>query len=209
MDESINKRPLRVCILTNIPAPYRLPVFDAVGQSVDLTVFYCQGSSSERKWTTNLDSKNVQNVILPTQKLPAVSKLFIYNPTFDSILQDEPFDVYIAGENFDTAPSVKTLQKNAQQQQKPLIIWSEAIDTAYASGNIMSNRYRKWLYGKADYFLAYSEMAATYLKQRQVPPNKIYRGYQIVPTEQLAEPTKNKKRNGAWRSCRHSLFGVF
>lgn len=196
MDKSVKKRPLRVCILTNIPAPYRLPVFESLGQYVNLTVFYCKDSSSERQWTIDIGSENVQNDILTSLKLPFVSKYFTYNPTLRSILLNELFDVYIAGENFDTASSVITLQKAAQRQKKPFIIWSEAIDTQYASGNIVSNQYRKCLYRKADYFLAYSEMASTFLKHRKVPMHKIKRGYQIVPDEQLRPPTKNKKQLG-------------
>jgi len=40
----------RVAVVTNIPAPYRLPVYDALAAEpdIDLTVIYCSGREPDR-----------------------------------------------------------------------------------------------------------------------------------------------------------------
>ena len=45
-------RPLRVALVTNIPAPYRVPVYNRVAQlqPFDLTVFYAAPSEPDRNW---------------------------------------------------------------------------------------------------------------------------------------------------------------
>ena len=44
--------PLRVAIVTNIPTPYRLPVFEALADDprLELKVFFCSGREPDRKW---------------------------------------------------------------------------------------------------------------------------------------------------------------
>src|SRR5512138_2898762 len=45
-------RKLRVAIVTNIPAPYRLPVYGLLSQEpdLDLHVVYCSGREPDREW---------------------------------------------------------------------------------------------------------------------------------------------------------------
>ncbi|MBT9460167.1 MAG: hypothetical protein IV084_00720, partial [Rugosibacter sp.] len=44
--------PLRVAMVTNIPAPYRLPVFEQVAATPDIEfcAFYCSGREPDREW---------------------------------------------------------------------------------------------------------------------------------------------------------------
>lgn len=45
-------KPIRLVIVTNIPAPYRLPVYDLLAQEPDLDihVVYCSGREPDREW---------------------------------------------------------------------------------------------------------------------------------------------------------------
>ena len=47
------RRPVRALIVTNIPAPYRIPVYELLddGADVDLRVLYFAGSEADRDWT--------------------------------------------------------------------------------------------------------------------------------------------------------------
>ncbi len=50
--KQISFAPLRVAIVTNIPAPYRLPVFEALAADpqIELKVFFCSGREPDREW---------------------------------------------------------------------------------------------------------------------------------------------------------------
>ena len=187
----------RVLLLTNVPAPYRLPVFQALGGYVELTVLFSEGVDPARRWTTRLDSDRVRYETLPTHRLPAPGGGgIVWNPGLGVRLRRAPFDVYIAGENFSSLPAVLTVRRASRRWSKPLVVWSEAIDTAYASGHTWSNAYRRWLYRRSDAFIAYCQRAKEYLMRRGAPEERIIIGYQVVPSEQLPPPAMDKAALG-------------
>ncbi len=49
---------IRVAIVTNIPAPYRLPVFEALAadSQIELKVFFCSGREPDREWDLSAGS---------------------------------------------------------------------------------------------------------------------------------------------------------
>jgi glycosyltransferase involved in cell wall biosynthesis len=55
---------LKLAIVTNIPAPYRLPVYEAlaVDPQIELKVFFCSGREPDRKW--DLRDANFEQVFL-------------------------------------------------------------------------------------------------------------------------------------------------
>ena len=185
-----------VLLLTNTPAPYRLPVFAAVAKEVELTVFYCEPRQPDRLWQMNVAESAVSHQFLPSRTVPLPGLPLTLNPGLGQLLRQTWFDLIIAGENFSHFPAVLTAQRAARRQGKPFVLWSEAIDTAYASGHLVSNFYRRWLYGRTDNFLAYSEAAKQFLLRRGADEEKIFRGYQVVPPEQLPPPAESKAELG-------------
>lgn len=186
----------KVVLLTNSPAPYRLPVFAALAEAVDLTVLYCQPNQSDRLWQMDMVETAVTSHNLSNRTLPLPGLSLTLNLGLAKRLQQTPFDLIIAGENFSHFPAVITAQRAARQQGKPFVLWSEAIDTPFASGHFVSNAYRRWLYGRTDQFLAYSEAASQFLRRRGAPADKIVRGYQVVPVSQLPSPAQSKEALG-------------
>lgn len=182
-----------VLLLTNIPTPYRLPVFEAIGERVDLTVYFCEGHDPDRLWRVSPSSKQARYETGTVRRLPAG---IIWNPDLGSRLRRTPFDVYLAGDNFTNAPSVLTAWRAARRRHRPFIIWCEALDTAYASGNLVSNAYRHWLYPRTDAFLAYGQRAEAYLVTRNAAPDRIVRGRQVIPPELIPPPTLDKPALG-------------
>ncbi|MCB0115461.1 MAG: hypothetical protein KDD84_15280, partial [Caldilineaceae bacterium] len=126
----------RVLILTNIPAPYRLPVFEQLAQHVALTVAFCESEDKERQWRVDLNGDRVNYHAFDAQPIRLTNGItFVRNPALGDWLSRHPFDVYIAGENFVNAPSVLAVMRAARRAKKPFILWSENIDTDFASGN--------------------------------------------------------------------------
>jgi len=190
MPQAIGKQ---VLLLTNVPTPTRFPVFESLTEQVDLTVYFCQGYDPARVWRVKPQSERVRYEILAARTLPLPGGVeIVWNPGLWAGLRHSPFDVYIAGENFNTFPSVLTVWRAAQHWNKPFALWSEAIDSVYASGNWVSNLYRRWLYQRTDAFIAYGERAKTFLARRGASPERIVLGLQVIPAEQLPTPTIDK-----------------
>jgi glycosyltransferase involved in cell wall biosynthesis len=192
----MKQRP-QVLLLTNVPAPTRLPVFEALTECVDLTVFFCQARASDRLWRVELRSERVKYETAAARVLPLPGGVeIIWDPGLWTRLHQAPFDVYIAGENFTNFPSVLTMWRAARHWKKPFILWSGAIDTRYASGNLLSNTYRRWLYRRTDAFIAYGQRPKAYLVRRGAAPDRIVLGLQVVPSEQLPPPAADRSQLG-------------
>lgn len=172
----------RTLLLTNTAAPYRLPLFDALGEQMELIVYSCQSSPPDRRWRPDLESEHVRFVQLShrTRQLFGMGPAWIWNSGLRARLREEQFDVYISGENVLAAPSVLVVQSAARREGKPFILWSGAIDTPYASGNWLSNLYRRWLYRRTDAFVAYGKRAKAFLVKRGALPDRISTGTQVI-----------------------------
>ena len=186
----------KVLLLTNAPAPYRLPVFAALAKAVDLTIFYCEPTQPDRFWVIADEATAYASRSLPARTLPLPSMPLTLNPGLRKRLRQTQFDLIIAGENFSHFPAVVTALGAAKRANKPFVVWSEAVDTPFASGHFLSNGYRRWLYGRTSAFLAYSEAAKLFLLRRGVAEEKIVRGYQVIPAEQLPPPAQSKAALG-------------
>ncbi len=182
----------KVVLLTNTPAPYRLPIFAALAEKVDLMVLYCEPKQPDRLWQLDEGGTAVSSQFLPSRTIPLPGFPLTVNPGLNKLLHQTGFDLIIAGENFSHFPAVLAAHRAAQRQNTPFVLWSEAIDSAYASGHFVSNLYRRWLYGRTTAFLAYSAAAKQFLLRRGAAKDKIFRGYQVVPAEQLPPPSQNK-----------------
>jgi glycosyltransferase involved in cell wall biosynthesis len=193
MPKAIVKQRPGVLLLTNVPTPTRFPVFESLTEQVDLTVCFCQGYDPARVWRARPQSERVHYEMLAASTLPLPGGIeIVWNPGLWARLRRDPFDVYIAGENFTNLLSVLTLWRAARHWKKPFALWSEAIDSAYASGNWVSNLYRRWLYPRTDAFIAYGERAKAFLTRRGASPERIVLGLQVIPPEQLPAPAVDK-----------------
>lgn len=185
-----------VLLLTNAPAPYRLPVFAALADTVDLTVWYCEPRQPDRLWQGDADAYKVTRCLLPSHTLALPGIPLTLNPGIVQRLHHAQYDLIIAGENFSHFPAVLAANRAASRRNKPFVLWSEAIDTAFASGHPVSNGYRRWLYGRSSGFLAYSAAARQFLLRRGAAERSIVRGFQVVPSQQLPPPAQSRAALG-------------
>ncbi len=77
----------RVALVTNIPAPYRLPVYEIVAaqQGIDLCVFYCSGREPDREW--DLQSTKFRQVFLEEKFITYRNRFIHCNPDVWSALR--------------------------------------------------------------------------------------------------------------------------
>lgn len=186
----------RVHLLTNLPAPYRLPVFAELGKHVTLTVCFGRAAASDRQWQAAPLPSHVTSHALSYRSIRLPGIEFTWNPGYGRYLTRHPADIYIAGENFTDLLAVTTACRAARRQRKPFILWSEAIDTPYAKGHPASSAYRRWLYRHTDAFLAYGSRAQAFLEARGAPASRIVQGWQVIPPEQLPPPSRTRQQLG-------------
>ena len=193
------KRNTKVLLLHNIPAPYRLPLFEQVAKKVDLQVFFCKKSHKRRLWETNFSKYNFKRKILKNFSL----RPFVFNFTLPWELLKNKSDIYLVGENgFETMFSIFWVFLVSKIYKKSLIIWSGKFETEWTRQQLKGIRkyaelvlslYRKFLYHNASAFIAYSTKAKEYLVKRGVSEEKIFIGGQVMPEELLQEVNISKQ----------------
>lgn len=95
MSEDQGQRPIKVAMVTNIPAPYRLPVYERLvaKPGIELCVFFCSGREPDREW--DLQEGGFQQVFL-TEKFITYRGRYIHcNPDAWSALKRFAPDVVI------------------------------------------------------------------------------------------------------------------
>lgn len=85
----------RVAVVTNIPAPYRLPVFEhlAAEPDIDLKVFYCSGREPDREW--NLGDSGVAQQFLMERYVSVAGRYIHINLDVWKALNDFHPDVVV------------------------------------------------------------------------------------------------------------------
>jgi glycosyltransferase involved in cell wall biosynthesis len=197
------KEPLSVLILHNIIAPYRLPVFEALAQEWDLTVYFCQPTTADRRWQVSLGGYTFQRAVLRHKSVRiGNAATIVLNPDLPARLIRQPFDVYIVGENSQHALSSLCVLAAARLRRKPLVCWSEHIEgerkvaTSGSVGQFLIEAYRRAIYRRASSFVAYGGRSADFLAQRGVLPERIVTGVQVVPRSQAPLVTASKSELG-------------
>lgn len=186
----------------NIVSPYRLPLFEELEKDYDVTVWFHRETSEDRKWGAELENYSFDSVILKNFQVGPLT----LNPGFFLKLLRHDFDVYFINENPSTFLSSFAILLAAKLKRKPVVIWSETIDTeksqelpenplkkiAVKSWRGFKETYRKILFKFSDRFVAFSQMAEEFLEKRGVPEEKIETQIQVMPEELLLPEPENQ-----------------
>ena len=181
----------------NIISPYRLPLFEKLNEDYEVEVWFHRENSDERKWETELENYNFDSKILKNFQIGPIT----YNPGFFLKLLQKDFDVYLINENPSTFLSSFAVLAVAKLKKKPVIIWSETIDTEKSKElpetlfkkipvkvwRVFKETYRRILFKFSDRFVAFSKMAENFLTRRGVGKEKIEAQMQVMPEELLLE----------------------
>jgi glycosyltransferase involved in cell wall biosynthesis len=180
----------RVVILHNVVAPYRLPLFTALGRSYDVHVLFCSGRAGPRKWDTAVRGAGFDSTVLAAVHLGP----FVLNVGLLRVLFRRPADVYIAADNDENVLSIVVLALFAALKRAPLIVWNEhVIDGRERRTGLLARClvaikrvYRRWLYARAAAFLSMSgSYTDAFLAANDVDPALVFTGTQVMPQELL------------------------
>lgn len=188
----------KITILTNIVAPYRLPLFEKLNTEYDVTVVFAAESRDHRKWSTSLERYSFDYKIFDSRTIGP----FDFSYKLLRYVLNENSEAIIIGDNpsYFYLTFLKRLQTLTTEEK--FIIWSEAIpeqekekfsekkyrDRSIKTYRKASNYYRKYLYRLSDSVIAYSEMSHDLVSDFGVPSDKIITGQQVVPGEAISPP---------------------
>lgn len=202
----------KIAIITNIPSPYRIPLFEKIAKKVDLFVYFMSNSEKEREWDVKLSEK-FKYKILNGFNLMSIGFRLNYNINLSIIneIHKNDYDVVIVGGYSSLTTQLTFLL--CKLKKIPIILWS---------GNTIhdDNLLRKFtlpltrfLIRKSDAFVVYGTRAKEYVVSLGIPKEKIFIAINVgdveffcKENERLKKHKKENKKNYKIKNKYNLLF---
>ena len=187
-DGTFNRLPATIAIVTNMLAPYRIPLFRALAARPEvsrLTVLVCVDKERDRDWTVTSEPgfEVVRCWGLSLQRTIGGDRLRVVHLRF-GVMQwlatQRPDHVLIGDASWTSY--LATLA--CRVLGIPYSVWSEITPVSRVSDGL-AGRLRRWMYGGAHRCVAASGEAARFLAGQGVPELRIRRAINAVDVTQL------------------------
>lgn len=183
----------RVLLVTNIPNPYRIPLFNELHrqlerQDIQLRVLFAALGYRRRKWMLDMSQCCFEYDVLSSRTFEiggdAEKTIFTYGGLFQHLRKYHPDAVVVAGF------SLATLQLwlNSWIESLPYIIWTGSVKGVWTNRagkrttrSLVRTLQRKAMVSRAAGFVAYGSSARTYLIDLGVSPEIISIGISWRP----------------------------
>ncbi len=189
----------KVLLITNIPNPYRVPLFNVMSKifaskQLHLKVIFGSEGYKRRLFTLNKEELQFDYTILNDQahsfSNDSEKSVFLYKGLSDVLKNEKPDAIIVSG--FSSA-TMKVLW-HAMPRRIPYIIWSGSIENESKNNSIIRKLQRKILTTCASSFVAYGSLAKEYLINLGAPEAKVKIAMNTVDTDFYYNNT-NKIRN--------------
>jgi glycosyltransferase involved in cell wall biosynthesis len=194
---------MRLSILTNMVAPYRLPFFKALAADPSihsLRVLTCVEREVDRQWQVEVESSYTVKVLAGiTLNLKrgqdAMRIIHLRLGIFGELLQHRPDTLVIGDASWTSFLAVLA----CKAYRVPYVVWNEITTTSQVSKGVVDHL-RRWMYRGAKRLIASCGMAKDYLLQNGVPAEKVHIVLNAVDNEfflqqrELWEPKRDGLR---------------
>lgn len=182
----------RVTLLTEIPAPYRIPLFNALAERVDLRVVFLRERNPERPFDLHRDELRFAWDVLPGRDVTVRSRWIVINASVASRLRDA--DAVILG-GWNQAAFLEAAVRT-RMGRIPMFFWVESTGGDARSGRV--ERAKRALLHGADGFIVPGIAAREYLESLGVSPERITTAPNAVDPAIFGSATRSR-RNGPCR----------
>jgi glycosyltransferase involved in cell wall biosynthesis len=177
----------RVLLITNIPSPYRIPLFNELTDllarlGTSLVVLFLARQYARRRWSVEEQEFRFEYSYLGGPRLTYGEAFLSLAPAIPfRLMKARPDAIVVAGFSFSTL----WVRLYAALSGVPYVLWSGETSTEAAGRRAASVRtmVRRWMAGGASSFVAYGSEARRYLLSLSADPDRIFIGQNTVDTE--------------------------
>lgn len=165
---------VRVAMVTNIPAPYRVPIYERLGRDADLDfkAFFCAGSEPDRNWADRPQSYAHQ--FLAERFVTVAGRFIHFNPdVWRSLAQFRPDVVVTTGYN----PSHLVAFMYAKWHGIGHVVMTDGTDTSEATLTALHRWVRRVVFKGSRAFVAASMGGFRLLQSYGVARDVIYQSH--------------------------------
>lgn len=184
----------RLVILTEIIAPYRIPVFNALARhpGIDLKViFLAETDPSIRQWRVYANEIEFQYEVLPSWRKRFGKYNVLLNQDLSEALQTENPDAILCG-GYNYLASWQALRW-AKRKRIPFLLWCESTANDQRAGHALIESLKQNFFGKCDGFVVPGTSARNYVGQMAVTGKRIFTAPNAVDNDLFASGARSAK----------------
>jgi 1,2-diacylglycerol 3-alpha-glucosyltransferase len=188
----------RVVIITEIIAPYRIPVFNALAQhpGIDLhVIFLAENDPTQRQWLVYKDEIRFSCQVLPSWRRRVGRHNLLLNWGTETALQRAAPDFIVCG-GYNYVSSWQSMRW-AQRNHVPFILWTESTTRDLRSGHALIEFLKTRFLRGCDAFVVPGKSSTDYLRNYGVPEEKIFTAPNAVDTRFFAQRAELIRRDAA------------
>ncbi|KAA3657257.1 MAG: glycosyltransferase family 1 protein [Calditrichaeota bacterium] len=198
----------KTILITNIPTPYRIPLFNALGKqlldmALHLQVVFAVKNYGRRKWHVHEQEFGFDYAFLQENEMQTTSEKaqFRYPGLFRFLIKEKPDLIIVSG--FSTAAMVSWLY--TKFTGVPFCIWSGEIPARGHRISRLRKMQRLWLLKSCTRCIAYGSQAKQYLMQLGVPRTRIDIAINTVDTTFFSNQVNRIRQNRNSTTKKHIL----
>jgi glycosyltransferase involved in cell wall biosynthesis len=178
----------RVVIITEIIAPYRIPVFNALAQhnGIDLQViFLAENDHTQRSWLVYKDEIRFSYQVLPSWRQRVGRHSFLLNWGAETALRQASPDFIVCG-GYNYVASWQSMSW-ARRNGVPFSLWVESTTKDFRDGYALIEFLKTKFLHHCDAFVVPGKSSIEYLKSYGVPEEIIFTAPNAVDTQFFAQ----------------------
>jgi glycosyltransferase involved in cell wall biosynthesis len=186
----------RIVIVTEIIAPYRIPVFNALAQhdGIDLhVIFLAENDHTQRRWLVYKDEIRFPYQVLRSWRQRVGRHSFLLNWGAKTALQRAAPDFIVCGGyNYVAAWQSMTW---ARRNGVPFCLWTESTNKDFRGGHAWTEFLKTRFLRGSDSFAVAGKSSAEYLRTYGVPEEMIFTAPNAVDTQLFAQQAAEIRRD--------------
>jgi glycosyltransferase involved in cell wall biosynthesis len=155
----------RLALITEIIAPYRIPVFNELAASFNLdlhVIFLAETDPALRQWLIYKDELRFSYEVLPSKRLRLGSSKILLNSGMAGALSHFSPDAIICGGYSD--PACWSARRWAKRNDVPLLAWVESNANDHRSHNALKESLKKIFLGSCQAVIVSGESSKQYVQ---------------------------------------------
>lgn len=186
----------RLLILSEIIAPYRIPVFNALAQhqEIDLhVVFLAETDTALRQWSVFKDEIRFSYEVLPSWRLRLGGKNLLLNWRLAASLRRfAPQAIICGGYNY---PASWQALWWARRNQADFVLWSESNQHDARSGSLLVERMKSYFLSRCSRYAVPGRSSFDYLWSFGLPEEKIFTAPSVVDNDWFESHARAARAN--------------
>jgi glycosyltransferase involved in cell wall biosynthesis len=186
----------RLVILTEIIAPYRIPVFNALAERAEIdlhVIFLSETDTSTRRWHVYTNEIRFSYEVLPSWRRRWGKHNILVNQSVVSALAKARPEIILCG-GYNYLASWQAMRW-AKQNSVPFLLWCESTARDRRGGHFLVQRLKQNFFSNCDGFVVPGRSSLEYVLAMGVHPGQVFKAPNAVDIELFSKRAELARQN--------------